>query len=201
MTIYMITGPTGKRYFGQTSRAIGKRWTEHKKHAKWGCKYHLHRAMRKYGAENFTIEPLIVVHNKADLDFYEQFAIDTFQTRNGHLGYNMAPGGRGGDRPECKTPEARAKKNAKLREITGEKHPCFRRDIDETVMKDLYLSGLTAVQVAERMSIPPCTAHRRLKRMGVIRSRDEQIKQITETMIRVRRERFWSSARKKQENS
>lgn len=195
----MVTGPTGKRYFGQTTRTVGKRWTEHKKHAKWGCKYHLHRAMRKYGAENFAIEPVVVVHNKADLDFCEQFLIDTFKTRHKHFGYNMAPGGRGGNRPECNSPEAIAKRRAKMKLRTREQHQNFRHDIDEKELRDLYTSGLTLVQVAQKTNIPRCTVNKRLKRMGVIRPRSEQIAQIAASMIKVRQEKFWS-VRKKREN-
>lgn len=57
--IYKITNNiNGKIYIGQTIGAIEKRFAEHKNAAKNGCRYALHRVIRKYGIENFSIEEI-----------------------------------------------------------------------------------------------------------------------------------------------
>ena len=53
--IYKITNlVNGKSYVGQTIRTIEERWKQHIKDSK-GNKddFYLHRAIRKYGKENF----------------------------------------------------------------------------------------------------------------------------------------------------
>lgn len=56
--IYMRTSPSGKSYIGQTAFEENKRWKEHcyvafdKNSA--GYNYPLSRAIRKYGADNFS---------------------------------------------------------------------------------------------------------------------------------------------------
>lgn len=90
---------TGKLYFGQTIRLIEKRWKGHTKEARSGSNYKFHRAIRKYGEENFLVEEVLAVSSptkeklKAKLDFLEQHFIQKFDTfRNG---YNMTLGGEG----------------------------------------------------------------------------------------------------------
>jgi Helix-turn-helix/GIY-YIG catalytic domain len=55
--IYRITNRVnGKSYIGQTTRTVAQRFAPHKYDAKRGSDVPLHRAMRKYGVENFTVE-------------------------------------------------------------------------------------------------------------------------------------------------
>lgn len=98
--IYCITClPTGKLYFGQTVKPIEKRWKHHIKYAQSGCQYKLHRAIRKYGVENFTVEEVMWVEAddrqvlNSKLDFLERFFIKRFNTR--YDGFNMTDGGEG----------------------------------------------------------------------------------------------------------
>lgn len=57
-TIYKITGNCGRGYVGVTKRGAMVRWKQHIKDAKNGANFVLHRAIRKYGAEWFTIQTL-----------------------------------------------------------------------------------------------------------------------------------------------
>lgn len=52
----------GKMYCGKTTYTIERRWKQHKYDARRQVyNSHLHRAMRKYGPENFVIDPIIPV--------------------------------------------------------------------------------------------------------------------------------------------
>lgn len=93
--IYCITClVNGKMYIGQTVKPIEKRWKHHIKYAQSGCQYKLHRAIRKYGVENFTVEEVMWVEAddrqvlNSKLDFLERF-----YTR--YDGFNMTDGGEG----------------------------------------------------------------------------------------------------------
>lgn len=60
--IYKITCLlTGKLYIGQTLRTIEKRWKRHIRDSKKGSDHKFHRAIRKYGEENFLVEELLAV--------------------------------------------------------------------------------------------------------------------------------------------
>ena len=110
--IYLITNTiTGDRYIGKTARTVEDRWYQHKKNAEYGRDTYLYRAMRKYGADNFTIE-----HLSDGLDEEEILLIESMRPE-----YNMTRGGDGGDTsssPNYK--HAMAK-----RDMSGEKNPMY----------------------------------------------------------------------------
>lgn len=86
----------GKVYIGQTKYSISDRWKQHifcSKNPKYAT-YHnyLHRAIRKYGAEAFTVEQVEECDN-AILDEREKFWISELDTFGN--GYNMTVGGEG----------------------------------------------------------------------------------------------------------
>lgn len=90
---------TGKLYFGQTIRLVEERWERHIQESRSGSNYKFHRAIRKYGEENFLVEEVLTVSAptkdalKAKLDYIEIRFIRKFDTfRNG---YNMTLGGEG----------------------------------------------------------------------------------------------------------
>jgi hypothetical protein len=51
----------GSMYVGQTIRLVEKRWKQHLYQARKGVETHLHRAIRKYGAENFVVDPIVPI--------------------------------------------------------------------------------------------------------------------------------------------
>jgi group I intron endonuclease len=90
---------TGKLYFGQTIRLVEERWERHIQESRSGSNYKFHRAIRKYGEENFLVEEVLTVSAptkeslKKKLDYIEIRLIRKFDTfRNG---YNMTLGGEG----------------------------------------------------------------------------------------------------------
>ena len=86
----------GKGYIGITSNGVKRRFNHHKQDAKKGAKTPLHAAIRKYGAENFTIEEIKKATNWEDICQIERemIIIHNTLTQNGK-GYNISTGGEG----------------------------------------------------------------------------------------------------------
>lgn len=92
--IYLIRNNiNGKGYVGQTTVGITQRFAKHLENARRGIDGALYRAIRKHGAENFTINE-IEVCDQSELDSLEKHHIKAFNTFSdcGH-GYNMTEGG------------------------------------------------------------------------------------------------------------
>lgn len=78
-TIYKITNNiNNKVYIGQTTEGIDKRWKRH-------CGYqledgtYLHKSMKKYGIENFSIEKIDDAENQEELNELEYFYINQYK--------------------------------------------------------------------------------------------------------------------------
>ena len=96
MLVYLITNKiNGKRYVGQTSQTLQKRWNRHKSPMNHRNSSYLYNAICKYGAENFIVEPLVIVETKQEMDYYEQELIKVLDLRNPAKGYNLTDGGGG----------------------------------------------------------------------------------------------------------
>lgn len=98
--IYCVTClVTNKWYFGQTIYTIEERWKEHCKSTLRGSDNKFHRAIRKYGVENFTVEEVMWVEGKTKedlkekLNYIEMLFIARFDTKK--CGYNSTDGGDG----------------------------------------------------------------------------------------------------------
>jgi len=117
--VYLLTSPSGKQYVGMTKHTALKRWKHHvsdARYAKWSCA--LQAAIRKYGADNFTVETLEVHEDWADLVAAEIRLIASLGTMF-PKGYNMTSGGEG-----CVSlpPEVEALRVAKVvKSLTGKK--------------------------------------------------------------------------------
>jgi group I intron endonuclease len=144
--IYCVTCLlTGKLYFGQTVTPIGDRWVRHLSSSKKGSNHKFHRAIRKYGAENFIVEEVLTVSAptkeilKKKLDYVEMRLIKRFNTKID--GYNSTDGGDKGtvglkmsEEAKKKISEAKRRENLsaeqrkKLSESKiGEKNPFYHR--------------------------------------------------------------------------
>jgi group I intron endonuclease len=93
--IYLITNKVnGKKYVGQTVKALKHRWNQHKRDARVGSTQSLHCAVRKYGPTSFTIE-VIAASLEPFLNDLETFFIQMHCSRTKQHGYNMTAGGDG----------------------------------------------------------------------------------------------------------
>ena len=127
MIIYKVTNRiNGKVYIGQTKQSMQKRWSNH------CCKNShcsiLHSAIKKYGAENFTVEQIDVACTKDELDKKEIFWIGKYNSVAPN-GYNISTGGNGnrGHRP---TAETLKKRSASLKGIhQGNENPAKRPEV------------------------------------------------------------------------
>ena len=89
--IYQIKNNiNGKIYIGQTSISIEERWRQHLRDANIKD-YHLYRAFKKYGIENFTISILEEVSD--NINERERYWIQLLDSYNN--GYNSTFGGEG----------------------------------------------------------------------------------------------------------
>lgn len=88
--IYKITNlVNGKIYVGQTKKSLKERFQEH------SCTdYPIGRGIRKYGKENFTIEPLEECETREQLNECEIFWIAELKSKSPN-GYNLTDSGDG----------------------------------------------------------------------------------------------------------
>jgi group I intron endonuclease len=112
MFIYVITNSvTGRVYIGQHKGNSLKKYLQTKlsdasKHR--GGSSHLFASMRKHPKEVWSIEPLMEVETKEELNRIERLLIALYDTRNHEVGYNICKGGEGHTGPMNLSPEARA---------------------------------------------------------------------------------------------
>jgi len=102
MLIYLLTNTVnGKVYVGQTIQTLSKRMNGHKGTSKCpkakGYNDYVHRAIRKYGWDNFKVSIIDNTTNKTQkqLDSNETIWIACFDSANREFGYNIEKGGSG----------------------------------------------------------------------------------------------------------
>jgi group I intron endonuclease len=113
MIIYLVEClGNGKRYVGQTTFDLATRWRDHKSAAAGRTSNSiLHKAIRKYGAENFSIREVAGASSVEELDALEiQFIRDLGTVAPG--GYNQAEGGRNNRKGVKASEETRARLRA-----------------------------------------------------------------------------------------
>lgn len=93
MVIYKITNQVnGKTYVGKTKNRPLTRFGEHKNDAKRGSDLPIHRAMRKYGMENFIFEIIDTAETHEELKVKEFKWIRDLNSRVDENGYNICYG-------------------------------------------------------------------------------------------------------------
>jgi group I intron endonuclease len=91
--MYKITDRlNNKIYIGQSIQP-NVRWSNHKGDSKRKPIQYIHRAMAKYGIENFTFEVIATCRTKEDAESSEMLLIQQYDSRNPDKGYNIAKGG------------------------------------------------------------------------------------------------------------
>ena len=94
MIVYLITNTkNGKRYVGQTTKTLAKRWSDHRARSKKSM-LPLHCAIRKYGVEVFDVVPIWFAESKQELNEMESGFIAALGTQS-PVGYNLTGGGEG----------------------------------------------------------------------------------------------------------
>ena len=92
--LYKITNVlSGKIYIGQSNKEK-ERWRQHKYFARQeNPVQYVHRAMAKYGVDNFIYEVIAMCRTQEDADETEAQLIIQYDSRNKKYGYNRSPGG------------------------------------------------------------------------------------------------------------
>jgi len=95
MLIYKITNlVNNKIYIGQTINSIKRRIGGYRDfYKKDTSSSKIHRAMRKYGFENFKFDVLHIVNTTSELNYLEKYLIRYYNTQNDNIGYNTEDGG------------------------------------------------------------------------------------------------------------
>jgi group I intron endonuclease len=128
--IYKCTNNiNGKVYIGYTHKSLEKRIIEHKSSSKNGSYYLLHKALQKYGLDNFSWEIIFESKNKKYvLEEMESFFINEYKSffETGH-GYNMTHGGQGGMTDKKHSEETKeklkiARSKRTIEPMLGKKH-------------------------------------------------------------------------------
>lgn len=95
MIIYLVENRcNGKRYVGLTKHDLDTRWNQHTKDAFRGSSQPLHRAIRKYGEDEFVRAKIDMGESEEHLRILEKYWIETLGTF-GSSGYNATRGGDG----------------------------------------------------------------------------------------------------------
>ncbi len=93
MIIYKATNRlNGKVYIGQTIKTLKYRKGRHIYESNNGCDFYLHRAVRKYGIDNFKWEVICICPNIDSLNEQEEYYIAFYDSMNS--GYNLQSGGK-----------------------------------------------------------------------------------------------------------
>ena len=120
MIIYKITNRVnGKVYIGQTIRSLEHRWSQHCSNSS-GCIY-IHRAINKYGKENFTVEQIDVASDSEELNKKEQYWIAHYDSI-APKGYNMTTGGGNFERCDDSREKIRKRQTGEGNSFYGKTH-------------------------------------------------------------------------------
>lgn len=92
--IYLVTNTVnGKKYVGQTSQKVSKRWTNHCSVANKRASSYFSNAIRKNGRNNFTVETVAEIETREWSDYLESMWILCLGTFDPKVGYNLTTGG------------------------------------------------------------------------------------------------------------
>ena len=99
MYIYKITNKiNNKIYIGQVyNKTIQDRFKRHINEASEKSKSYIGRAIYKYGKENFICELIDTASSLKELNEKEKYWISYYNSTNHNIGYNLTPGGDGGN--------------------------------------------------------------------------------------------------------
>jgi len=92
MIVYLVTGPKGKQYVGQTMSPFTDRKSQHLSLVRNGTGSYLHNAIKKHGPEKFTWEILDYCQTIDEMNEREQFWIRKLNALCPN-GYNLTTGG------------------------------------------------------------------------------------------------------------
>jgi group I intron endonuclease len=139
MPLYIVTNKVnGTTYVGKTILKVQRRWSKHVRDARNGSQTHFHRAIRKYGADNFTLRILPSSEGAPDsqLQTYEISLIALLE-KGGCKLYNQTHGG-DGTAGLIRTDEHCHRISESL---LGNKHPFYGKHLSEEHRRKIGEAG------------------------------------------------------------
>ncbi len=137
LIIYKATNLiNNKIYIGQTINSLKQRKSRHIYESDNGCDYCLHRAIRKYGANNFKWEVLcccFTIDGLNEMEVYFIALYDSFEN-----GYNLTSGGLNFIRSE----ESKKKMSDNHADFSGENHPMYDKRASELAKENNRIAQL-----------------------------------------------------------
>jgi group I intron endonuclease len=159
MLIYKIVNKVnGKIYIGQTIRSLKERFADHCKNKR--STTILHKAIQKYGKDNFTIEQLDFANSREELNCLEQYWISMNNCISPN-GYNLCLGGNAAGKQSEELRRKRSEfydKNPEKRKLIGEiskqnwKDPNYRDKVLLAIKKTMSTPEYRK-QCSERMKL------------------------------------------------
>ena len=144
--IYKVTNLiNNKIYIGKTQATIKTRRNSHKTAARKKDKndyFYIHRAMNKYGFENFKIEPIALCDANFEASKTEKLFIKILKTRDRSIGYNLTDGGDGANGVKISDESKKKMSIAKQGMFLGKDNPFYGKKhntITKTLMSNLKL--------------------------------------------------------------
>lgn len=212
--IYRLTSPSGGCYVGMTAQSVSVRWGQHTRRAAAGVNHPLYNAIRKYGADSFTVECLEVLDgiNEAEAAEIRHIADleKSYNISEGGL-YNGASGAKRLAELR-KDPEWDAAYRARLSEGTkrSEAHASHAKMLADLALewrkanpKAAYKSSLRALRLAaasdknKRKAPRPWTEEQRAAQsqrlLEAFQNRPPSKKLRAKRMAKVRAEKQWAA--------
>jgi group I intron endonuclease len=145
--IYCATNKiNGKIYIGETIQCLKKRMAQHKSAGLCNSEYYFHRAIKKYGWDNFYFIVLEYLDN-TEIFEKENMWIIASNANNPNIGYNMNEGGKGqrGNHNSYQKKHKKWSEESKKRfseSHTGSKNYNFGKHFSEKHREKLRLSNI-----------------------------------------------------------
>jgi len=128
--LYKITNLINKKvYIGQSINP-DYRWYQHCSYSRNNNKQkqYIHKAIAKYGSENFIFEVIAGSKTQENADEIEIILISQYDSRNSYKGYNLKSGGSRGNHSE----ETKEKiRQATIKQIAEKGHPAAGRVVSQ----------------------------------------------------------------------
>jgi len=189
--IYVIKNTiNNKIYIGQTSKNLYIRFKQHKRDCEKN--FHnmlIHKAMNKYGTENFLIRPVDIIKCvtltdfKKELNKLEMYYINIFKTTNKDIGYNLTNGGGGCTGRILSETTKKKISDSKI----GEKNPMYGKKWSSA--KRIQMKNLMTAENNHNYG-KPLSEKTKQKLSNALKNREISIetrKKISESMIGIKK--------------
>lgn len=155
---------TQKGYIGKCIRGLDRVHSHFKKFNNPKYEYRaklLYRAMKCHGSDKFSFEILERVSSVKELNLAEKRLIETFDSRNPEKGYNIRPGGDGGDTYSYLTEE---EKIVRGKNLSAAQKLSYKNDPDRKLALSKQMKKMRADPEKRRLNSQVCSE--RMKRLN-----------------------------------